>query len=166
MRFVLLFSILLNFFSATAQKKQLQMLAGPSKHGSGDLRGFYYGFNYSNYFKQKISWQISVEGDLYDGSLPLYFEMPVGNRVDGSYRYSIAGVQLGYNLRYSFLKNKNHEALISAGAIIRYQSSSASDAINVLYPILTNLPIPVIYFQNETRQRTIAIGAYPKIEYN
>jgi hypothetical protein len=153
-------------YLAIAQKKQLQMLGGWSKHGSGDLRGFYYGFNYSKYFKPKLSWQVSVEGNMYDGYFPLYYTAPNNSVVDGSYRYSISGLQLGYNLRYSFLKTDNHEAIISGGAFVRYQSSSASDAITVLYPIVTNLPIPVIYFQNETPARTIAVGAYPKIEYN
>ncbi|MBY0476625.1 MAG: hypothetical protein K2Q24_03200 [Chitinophagaceae bacterium] len=154
-------------YLAIAQKKQLQVLGGWSKHGSGDLTGFYYGFNYSKYVKPKLSWQVSFEGNMYDGFFPLYYTNPnSGVEVDGSYRYSIAGIQLGYNGRYSFVKKANHEAIVSIGAFLRYQSSSASDAITVIYPIVTNLPIPVFYFENETPVRTVAVGAYPKIEYS
>jgi hypothetical protein len=154
-------------YLSMAQKQQLQMLGGWSKHGSGDLKGFYYGFNYGKYFKPKLSWQVSVEGNMYDGFFPLYYTNPNGGAVvDGSYRYSIAGLQVGYNGRYSFVKTANHETIVSIGAFVRYQSSSASDAITVIYPIATNLPIPVFYFENETPVRTVAVGAYPKIEYN
>ena len=54
----------------------------------------------------------------------------------------------------------------SLSGILRYQTSSASDAINKLYPALTNLPFPVIVLENSSPQRTYSIGAAPKVGYN
>lgn len=149
-----------------AQNKHLQMSGGWSKHGSGDLTGFYYGFNYSKNVKPKLSWQLSVEGNMYDGFFPLFYNDQNGTVIDGSYRYSISGLQVGYNGRYSFVKAEKHEALVSVGTFFRYQASTSSDDVTVIYPIVTNLPVPVLYFQNTTPVRTVAIGAYPKLEYH
>lgn len=151
---------------AIAQNKQLQITGGWSKHGSGDLTGFCYGFHYNKYIKPKLSWQLSVEGNMYDGFSPLFYNDQNATVIDGSYRYSISGLQVGYNGRYSFLKNAKSEAIVSVGGFMRYQLSSASDVVNVIYPAITNLPIPVYYFQNTTPVRTMAVGAYPKVEYN
>ena len=38
--------------------------------------------------------------------------------------------------------------------------------VTVLYPIITGLPIPVIYFENETPARTLAVGGTIRIGYN
>ena len=148
-----------------AQSKQVQFAFGSSKHGTGDLKGLSYKFEYAKYFKKKLSWQIGLGGDIYDGISPLYFEYPAGNPIDASYRYTTAGLQLGIDIRYSVFKTDLHEIILSAGGLVRYQTSSVSDAVNILYSPITNLPYPVIVLQNTTPQNTISIGASPEFGY-
>jgi hypothetical protein len=149
-----------------AQSRQLQFSFGSSKHGTGDIKGLSYKFDYTKYFKKKLSWQIGLGGDIHDGVTPLYFEYPAGNQIDGSYKYTTAGLQLGMDIRYSILKTDLHEIVLSAGGLVRYQTSSSSDVINILYSPITNLPYPVIVLENTTPQKTISVGATPKFGYN
>lgn len=151
---------------SVAQSNLAQFSAGFSRHGSGDLNGISYFFDYTHYFKNKLSWVASFGGDIHDGVSPLLFEYPTGNQVDASFRYTLAGIQIGSGIKYSLIKKEKHEVFISVIGIFRYQSSSASDAINKLYPALTNLPFPVMLLENSSPQRTYSVGAAPRIGYN
>ena len=166
MKIKILFLLLVINHAVHAQSRQVQFSFGPSKNGTGDIKGLSYKFDYTKYFKKKLSWQIGLGGDIYDGVTPLYFEYPAGNQIDGSYRYTTAGLQLGVDIRYSIFKTDVHEIILSAGGLVRYQTSSASDALNILYSPITNLPFPVIVLENTSPQTTISIGASPKFGYN
>jgi hypothetical protein len=56
-------------------------------------------------------------------------------------------------------KNSVHKVGLQLGGLLRYQTSSYYDAIDVLYPALTGLPIPVTIIINKTPQKTFSIGS-------
>jgi hypothetical protein len=66
---------------------------------------------------------------------------------------------------YDFIKNSNHAFGLSLGPIVRYQSSSIPDIIDILYPALTALPFPVESVQFTDSFRTISLGAVLKLNY-
>lgn len=162
---ILLVFLIIMHDKSVAQKNLAQFSAGFSKHGSGDLNGVSYVFDYTHYFKNKLSWIASFGGDIHDGVFPLFYEYPLGNKEDASFRYTIAGIQLGGGIRYSLIRNDKHELFINILGIFRYQSDSDSGK-EILYPALTNLPFPVMILENDSPQRTYSVGAAPRIGYN
>jgi hypothetical protein len=161
--FILLFIISIN--PVLAQDNQIQISIGPSFHGTGDLLGFNYGIEYGKTIKKKFSWYISSTGSIHDGFSENIYEYPAGRRVDGSYRFTTAGIQIGYHISYSLIKSKKNDLYLRLGGIIRYQSSSYYDELSIYYPPATGLPFPVTEIVNKTPQRTLAIGATPQIAY-
>lgn len=145
---------------------QIQVTAGRSTHGTRDMRGIIFITEYTNYFKKSLFWTIALGGTIHDGSRPLFFNDAYGNAIDGSIRYTTAGVQATSHLGYSFIKTSRHELGIKVGALLRYQSSSYYDRVSISYPLATGLPIPVITFDNTTPQRTYAFGGSAQILYN
>jgi hypothetical protein len=67
---------------------------------------------------------------------------------------------------YNFLNSTKSDLLFRIGAVLRYQSSSYWDEVNVLYEPLTGLPFPVVVFRNSSPQRTVAIGGTTQIKYS
>lgn len=55
---------------------------------------------------------------------------------------------------------------MQAGPLLRYQSSSYFDEINVLYPAATGLPTPVIAIINNSPQKTFSLGGIGQLYYN
>jgi hypothetical protein len=49
---------------------------------------------------------------------------------------------------------------------VRYQSSSYYHVLVILYPPVTNVPIPLTYFINTNPQRTIAVEGSLQVSYN
>lgn len=147
-------------------KKQIELIAGRSVHGSGDSRGLNFSVEYSKYFKKKLNWSASIGGTIHDGVFPVFYEYPTGVQNDGSIKYTTAGLQVMTHLGYNFFKSDNNELLFRLGSVLRYQSSSYWDEVAVLYPPLTNLPYPVVVFRNTTPQRTFAIGGTTQLKYS
>ncbi len=143
----------------------LQISGGSSKHGSGDLKGILFSTEYGKYFRKNISWSLRLSGTIHDGYYPLEF-LAGGQTIDGSIRYTVAGVQLGANLGYSIFRNDKHELLTKGGALLRYQSSSLPDYYEIAYPAATGLPYPVIIYNHSTRQRTYTVGADVQMQYS
>ena len=147
-------------------KKQIQLIAGRSVHGTGDMVGLTFHTEYAEYFKKRFCWTIGLGGTIHDGSFPVFFNDPSGNQIDGSIRYTTAGVQTTSFLGYDLITTSEHEFQIRLGALLRYQSSSISDEMSVYYPLATGLPIPVNAFVNHTPQKTFALGGSTQILYN
>ncbi|MBY0476143.1 MAG: hypothetical protein K2Q24_00710 [Chitinophagaceae bacterium] len=103
---------------------------------------------------------------IHDGNIPLLFEYPSGNAIDGSIRYTTAGFQTVFSFGYDFIKSDKNSLLFKIGVPLRYQSSSYYDNVIILYEPITSLPFPVIIFNNRTPQKTLAIGLSPQIAYN
>lgn len=154
------------FAQAKFPNEQLQVIAGPSNHETGDMRGVIFTTEYIHYFKKHLSWTVALGGTIHDGSIPLFFNNQNGNSVDGSIRYTTAGMQTTSHFGYSFIRTSRHELEIKAGALLRYQSSSYYDQVSISYPLATGLPMPVISFENKTPQRTYAFGGSSQIVYN
>jgi hypothetical protein len=147
---------------------QIQLSAGINAHGSGDLKGFGYSTRYVQGFRKRsrFNWIFELAGTIHDGNDPLFFTDNNNNEVDGSIRYTVAGVQLSANIGYSFVKSYVHELLIGVGTFLRYQSSSLPDDYSIIYPAVTGLPYPVIIFNNTQPQRTVAPGGIIHLNYN
>lgn len=154
------------FFKVDAQRKNISVSSGICFNGTGDTKGIIYSTEFSKYIKNsKFFWSTSFGGTIHSGSFPIFYEYPVGRMNDGSVNYTIAGLQASFHIGKNFLKSKDREFYFKIGPVIRYQSSSYWDVINVLYAPLTTLPFPVVVFQNSTPRNTIAIGASPMIAY-
>ncbi|HEX7847439.1 MAG TPA: hypothetical protein VF476_16675 [Chitinophagaceae bacterium] len=146
-------------------KNYLQVSAGRSSNGTGDLRGIIFSTQYGKHFKKKLLWNVFFSGTIHDGSYPLKFT--VGTReVDGSIRYTTGGLQLGGGIGYSILKKSSHEILAKANCLFRYQSSSYPDYYQIDYPAGTGLPYPVILYSHSTPQRTYTVGGEAQLQYN
>ncbi len=141
---------------------------GRSYTGTGDLRGFQYGINYREHFEQKqLYWSIGFEGTLHDDeSIDYIFADENGNELSGKSRYVTSGLQLVGTMGYDVLKNQYHDLGLAVGPVIRYQSSSIPDMVEILYPALTDLPYPVKIETFTEPIRTFAIGAVLKLEYD
>lgn len=163
--FYLTFLILLSNKSQ-GQKQQIQLSFGQSFNSTGDTRGLGFATEYNRYFKKKLNWSASFGGTIHDGFFPILYEYPVGRQNDGSIRYTIAGFQVSSHLSYNFLNSTQHELLFRLGTVLRYQSSSYWDVVNVLYQPITGLPYPVVVFENTTPQKTVAIGGSTQIGYS
>ena len=166
-----IFLLLIVSFSSYAQNKNninnkhIQFNLGRASHGTGDMRGLIFTTEYGKDFKKHLSWIIGISGTIHDGFRSNFFESN-GNLIDGSIRYTTAGVQTVGQIGYSAIKTTEHEIQIRAGALVRYQSSSFYDDVSILFPGGTGLPFPVIVFNNTTPQRTYSIGGNFEIHYN
>jgi hypothetical protein len=171
MRYVFTFCLLLfSNLSFCQQKNNLKernisFSAGRSKHGTGDIRGLIFNTEYSRNLKQKLSWIVGVGGTIHDGVIPNFFTSPNGTEIDGSIRYTTAGVQATNQIGYSFINTNENQLELKAGALLRYQSSSFYDDVTIYYPAATGLPIPVILFVNQTPQKSFAVGGCAQIFY-
>lgn len=171
MKYILPICFLILSLSSPAQQKntrlpkELQLSAGRCFHGSGDIQGFIFSTGYLKHFKKRLSWSIDLAGTIHDGKSPLFFTGSNGQEIDGSVRYTVAGVQLAAHLAYSFFQRGDHEIQGKAGIVFRYQSSSLPDDYTILYPGATGFPFPVIIFNHTGPQRTFAPGAGVQMQY-
>ena len=163
---ILFFFPFVLFSQTKSPTDQIQVIAGRSTHGTGDMRGIIFITEYTKYFKKHLFWTMALGGTIHDGSTPLIFDDQYGNAIDGSIRYTTAGVQTTSHLGYNFIRTSRHELGIKLGTLLRYQSSSYYDQVSVYYPLATRLPAPVISFENKTPQKTYAFGGSSQILYN
>jgi hypothetical protein len=170
MRHLFLFSTLLISFITNAQmslpKRHIQVYAGTSFNGTGDITGFAFDSEYGQYFKKKSSWYVGIGGTIHDTQWPIFYTDQSGKQVDASVRATTAGFQVSGLYGHSFVRKQKHEFLIKAGPLVRYQSTSYWDGFGVYNPIITNLPFPVVGFVNVSPQRTLALGGNLEFVYN
>jgi len=110
-----------SFSQVTTPKKQIELIAGQSVHGSGDSRGLSFSVEYSKYFKKKLNCSASIGGTIHDGFFPVFYEYPTGVQNDGSIKYTTAGLQVLTHFGYNFLKSTKSELLFRLGSVLRYQ---------------------------------------------
>ncbi|MBM3922000.1 MAG: hypothetical protein FJ340_02200 [Sphingomonadales bacterium] len=163
------FSLLAVFFLFTqciAQKQQLQFALGTNFNGTGDTKGLGFLTEYNKKFKKRLSWSVSLGGTINDGSFGILYEYPQGQQRDGSVRYTIAGFQGTSHLGFSVFSSNTGNLVFRLGSVIRYQSSSYWDIVNILYEPITGLPYPVIVFENTSPQKTLALGGSSQLSYS
>jgi hypothetical protein len=146
------------FSQTTINNNYLQVEGISSFHGSGDLEGFAYSIDYIKKQNNYFFWTIGIGGSVHDGVFPLFFTGDNGNLVDGSVRYTTAGLQLQSAFNIGLHLTKKLQVGIGAGPILRYQSSSNTAVVHVLYPAGTGLPYPVLILDNVEPHRTFSIG--------
>lgn len=166
MKKLLLFCISL-FIAKTSISQNLQTIPkqlfstniGLVKLGTGDMYGLMIGMEYEKQFRPKLSWSTELATTIHDGSDLLLVKLDNGAEQDLSYRYTIAGAQIGMKLGYDLLRTNKIHFGIKAGLLARYQSSSLADDREILFPALTGYPLPVRILRNTEPQRTFAGGA-------
>jgi hypothetical protein len=147
-------------------KKSVQLDFGFGKHGTGDLNGLNINSEYRSFFKKNLSISFGLGATLHDGAFPILYSDGNGNLIDASYRYTTGGIQLTGKFGISFIKSRINDFGLQAGPLLRYQSSSYFDEINVLYPAATGLPMPVIAIINKSPQKTLSVGGIGQLYYN
>lgn len=168
----LLFLFLFIYTSVNAQKniqdlkKSVQLDIGFGKHGTGDINGLNINSEYKRFFRKNLSISFGLGATLHDGAFPILYSDGNGNLIDASYRYTTGGIQLTSKVGISFIKSTINDFGLQVGSILRYQSSSYFDEINVLYPAATGLPMPVIAIINKSPQKTLSVGGIGQFYYN
>lgn len=170
-RKMLLFFISHLPFFMHAQKlpdQQILVTGGYSKHGSGDMQGIVFGTEYTKYNSPKLSLNYYFRGSINNAADTIIINNDFsGMRQDASIRFTTAGVQAGVNVRYSFVRNKRNELLISLGGFGRYQSASnGSDGYSLYYPSTTGVPTVLVEYNNKTTQKTYTLGGLLQFQYN
>jgi hypothetical protein len=162
----IIFSLLLYSSILYSQKNtQLELNISRSTHGTGDINGFNFSSNYINTINNKLSYLISFGGSTHHGKDVLFYNVDNRN-IDGSILFTTSGIQLGFGLDYKFINFKTHTFRFRLVPFLRYQSTSIPDVSTILFPPLTELPIPVIFFEQNTPSETLAIGLETNIVYN
>ncbi|MBL7760153.1 MAG: hypothetical protein JNK08_05595 [Sediminibacterium sp.] len=168
----LLFLFLFIYTSVNAQKniqdlkKSVQLDIGFGKHGTGDINGLNINSEYKRFFSKNLSISFGLGATLHGGAFPILYSDGNGNLIDASYRYTTGGLQLTSKVGISFIKSTINDFGLQVGPILRYQSSSYFDEINVLYPAATGLPTPVIAIINKSPQKTFSLGGIGQLYYN
>lgn len=153
--------------TAALLNKSIQVDAGTGMHGSGDLAGLSLNTSYTHYFRKKVSYTIEIGTSIHYGSSALYFTDNSGKNVDGSVRFTTAGIQLAGKIGLSVFRNKKNDLGLRLGPLVRYQSSSTPDSISIRFPAAgTGFNVPVTIIGNENPQNTLALGGALQLFYN
>jgi len=167
MKYIIFIAIIISSKFCHAQNEQLQIIVGRGVHGTGDMRGFGLSFGYSKYFKKRMNWTASIGSTIHDRlASRINYEFPAGVWNDGSLKSTTAGLQGTFSIGYSFLKSYKNEICFKIGGLVRYESSSYYDRVQLLYPGITGLPYPVILIKNTSPQKTLSLGIMPELSYN
>lgn len=148
--------------------KLITVTGGYSRHGSGDMNGIVFGAEYAKYSSRRISFNYYFRGSINNGQDVIMINNGfTGIRQDASIRFTTAGLQAGMNGRFSFIRTKRNELLISLGGFGRYQSASnGSDGYALYYPSTTGVPTVLVEYNNRTPQKTYAFGGLLLLQYN
>lgn len=149
------------------ERFHLHISFGRSLNGTGDISGYQYGLEIGRYLRSsKFYWSVGLEGTLHDEeTINFFFEDDQGNNLDGKSRFVTGGIQIVGGLGYQPVNNNRHNFGLSLGPLLRYQSSSIPDIVEITFPVATDLPFPIQ--QNIFREpfRTVSLGAALKIKY-
>ena len=91
------FLVIIPFFASSQNivpKKQIQISAGTSFNGTGDIRGFAFNTEYGENFKKKLSWHVGMGGTIHDKVEPIFYTDQSGDLIDGSVRATTADFQV------------------------------------------------------------------------
>jgi hypothetical protein len=152
----------------TVPAKSIQITAGYSKHGSGDMNGILFGAEYIKFYSKRFSLNYNFRGTINHGKDEIIVnDLTNDIRTDASVRFTTAGVQAGVNAGYSFIKTTRHDFKISLGGFARYQSASNGSDGYILYgPQSTGVPSVLIGYNNTTPQETYSVGAIFQLQYD
>ena len=143
-----------------------QLIAGYSRHGSGDMDGIVFGADYTRYLSHAFSLNINIRGTINATHHDYSYTNPTTlHQTDASIRSTTAGAQLGINAQLSALRSLHHEVMFSLGGFGRYQSASL-DGYGVMYPPATGYPEMVFSMYNSGKQNTISAGLLLQLHYN
>lgn len=131
--------------------------------GSGDLNGFSLNANFIKPITKKIDWFVAAGGTMADGEYPLIYKSQDDKDVDGSVRYTTAGLQLTGGINLNIIRNAKSKLFVGTGPLIRYQTTSDAGA-NIYYS--SGLPFPVVAFQHTDPARTFSVGGILNAGYN
>lgn len=144
----------------------IQLIAGYSKHGSGDMDGIVFGADYSWYLGRKFSLSLDVRGTVHsDEDTYTYFYPNNNTKVEGTIRSTTAGAQLGLNGAYSLLRSRHHEIRAGLGAYLRYQSTSL-EGYSVLNPQVTERPEVLFSLFHWEPQKSVSPGLLVQLQYH
>ena len=164
-KFIFLIILIWCITATSAQDNfSLELNMSRSKHGSGDFLGFDFSTNFVKPIKKNLSYVISVGGSTHQRKKELFFTIN-GVENDGSILYVTSGFQVGFGLDYKFVNLDKHKFGIRLIPFGRYQSTSLPDAVTTLFPIITDVPFPVIYFERTSPSQTLAVGVDTSLIY-
>lgn len=148
--------------------RQLKIIGGYSRHGSGDYNGIIYGAGYTQHIKKKFSLTYNLQTTINNGKDEYIVNNTItGARTDASVRFTVAGLQAGVNAGLIILRTAKHELALSPGIFVRYQSSSnGDDGYELFLPQNTGQPTILIGYNNKTPQKTLAAGALLSLHYD
>lgn len=147
--------------------KSIQVDMGTGLHGSGDLAGLTLNTSYTHYFRKIVSYTVEIGTSIHYGSSTLYYTDNFGKNIDGSIRFTTAGIQLAGKIGLSIFRNKKNDLGLRLGPLVRYQSSSIPDSITTLFPAAgTGFDVPITFISNENPQNTLALGGAFQLFYN
>ncbi|WP_157488203.1 hypothetical protein [Dyadobacter crusticola] len=139
------------------------MNAGLVKLGTGDMFGLMFGFSYEKKFSPRLSWLADLSTTIHDGADLMLVTIENQPTQDISYRYTIAGAQVGGKLAYDFIKSSKIDFGMRLGALLHYQSSSLADQRAIYFPIVTGYPLPLTVTIHREPQRTFALGGQAQL---
>ena len=168
--FILIAVFALHICKAAAQdvlpNSALQITGGYSKHGSGDMKGIGAGATYIHYVAKKIFLDYNLRTTINNGKEQITINnTTTGTTTDASILFTTAGLQLGVNAGYSFVRSRHVTMSISLGSFLRYQSASnGSDGYSLYGPAATGLPLILVGYDNRTPQQTFAVGGLLQLQ--
>ncbi|WP_148229701.1 hypothetical protein [Cellulophaga algicola] len=164
----LILFLMLSFYTSAQNplSSSTDIALGRSIHGTGDLAGYYLGFQFDTPITSILYWSLGIEATLNDApDLPLFYEEPNGNIQNGTLHFVTNGLQLIGGVGFKFINSEKHILGVSLNPLFRYQATSISDRIGTIYPAGTGLPVPVRVIESETPYRTYSVGASLKLKY-
>lgn len=144
----------------------VQLTGGYSAHGSGDMKGIVAGAEYIRYASKKLFLNYNIRSTINSQKHEFIVNnQAAGSSKDESIRFTTAGVQLGLDGGYSFIRSKPISMSVSLGTFLRYQSASnGTDGYSLYSPTATGIPTFLIGYDNQTPQETIAIGGLIQLQ--
>lgn len=146
----------------------LQLNAGYSRHGSGDMKGTLFGLAIGKYYTKRLSLHFNLNSTINWGKDEIIVNnLITEQRTDASVRFTTAGVQLGVNGGLSMVRTRAFEFMLALGTFGRFQSASnGSDGYEFYSPGRTGQPTVLIGYNNKTPQNTFSLGGVFQFQLN
>lgn len=139
---------------------------GFNVHGTGDMAGYSYGLRVHKPISKRFDIIVAFEANLNDGEdLPFFGEDLNGNTYDGTLHDVLAGFQLNFGIGFNIINSNKHKLGINPSVFGRYQANSALGR-EILYPIVTDFPVPIRVLDRNGPGRTYAIGYSVRLYYH
>lgn len=137
---------------AQIEKDKINIAAGPSMHGTGDLKGFMVAVMYEHQFTKRSSLSNGLTTTIHYGKE--FVGLVPDNR---SLNFTTAGIQFNSVASYHLLAKQDTKLSAYAGALLRFQSTSLPSAYGYTQdPRVYPEPFYVVY--NNENANTISPG--------